>query len=276
MLSSALKNITFAFFDVETTGLNSCYGDKVCEVAILKSRNGRKISSFHSLVDPGCRGSPGAYAVNGITQKMLKGKPKFSQIAADILKLLKGAVMVCHNAPFDMGFLEVELDKVGISLPGCPVVDTLTLARRRFKFYSNSLGNVAESLGIKTVQEHRAMSDCILTQKVFQRFIENFEWRGITTLDELLSVQEGPSRKRWDEEFTLPPHLDEAVKNKKPLHLRYVSAEGKVSKRVVDPIQIERSGNCVYLVGYCRLRKAERMFRLDRIIELQPAKKGEG
>jgi DNA polymerase-3 subunit epsilon len=266
---SDIKEITFAFFDVETTGLEPYYGDKICEVAILKSRNGLQVGSFQSLVDPGRKISPGAYAVNGITLKMLKGKPKFSQLATDILRMLEGAVVVCHNAPFDLGFLEAELNWAGLSMPDYLVVDTLSLARRCFRFYSNSLGNVAESLGIKVRQEHRAMGDCITTQRVFQRFIENFKWRGITTLDELISLQNEPSRRRWNQEFVLPPHLYEAVENKRPLQLRYVSREGRMTERIVEPLQIERAGDYLYLVGHCRLREAERMFRLDRIVELK-------
>lgn len=267
MSERAIKDFTLAFFDVETTGLEPYYGDKICEVAILKIRNGRKISSFHSLVDPGRRISPGAYAVNGITHQMLKGKPKFAQIATDILRCLEGAVIVCHNAPFDMKFLEAELNDVKLSIPNSPVIDTLALARRCFRFYSNSLGHVAESLGIKLRQIHRAMSGCITTWRVFQRFIENFSWRGITTLDEILSLQNEPFRKRW---IALPPHLEEAVRNKRPLRIKYISREGKETYRIVEPIQIKRSRDYLYLVGYCHLREAERMFRLDRIVELQP------
>lgn len=269
MTKSEIKDITFAFFDVETTGLEPYFGDRVCEVAILKSRNGRKISSFQSLVDPGRRISPGAYAVNGITAQMLKGQPKFSQLTAEILGMLEGAVVVCHNAPFDLGFLEAELNWAGLSMPDYLVVDTLSLARRCFRFYSNSLGNVAESLGIKVAEEHRAMSDCITTQRVFQRFLENFKWRGITTLEAILSLQNEPSRKMWNQEFALPPHLSEAVENKKPLQLRYVSREGRETLRIVEPIQIERAGDYLYLVGHCRLRRLKRMFRLDRIVELK-------
>ncbi len=64
----------------------------------------------------------------------------------------------------------------------------LALARKHFRFSNNSLGRVAKSLRIKVSGEHRARSDCLITQKVFQGFIENFEGRGITTLDEILSL----------------------------------------------------------------------------------------
>ena len=183
-----LKDVTFAFFDVETTGLESSQGDKICEVAVLKARNGQHLESFHSLIDPGRMVSVGAYAVNGITQEMLNGKPKFNQIADKILKIFDNAVIVCHNASFDMGFLRAEFNMAGLVLPSYPVVDTLRIARRRFDFSSNSLSNIARSLGIKVEQSHRAMNDCITTQRIFQKFLDNFERRGIVTLDRLLNV----------------------------------------------------------------------------------------
>ncbi len=183
-----IKDITFAFFDVETTGLEHYSGDKICELAILKSRNGQNVSSFHTLIDPGRPISEGAYAVNKITPQMLKGKPKFSQIAEDILKKLKGTVIVCHNAFFDIGFLRAELNVLNLPFPSCPIVDTLSLARRYFDFWSNSLGNIARHLGIEIdyEQEHRAMGDVQTTQRIFQRFMQDFEKKGIDPLSEIL------------------------------------------------------------------------------------------
>ena len=105
MFSLSIKDITFAFLDVETTGLSPNCGDKICEIGVLRVRNGKRRRSFHSLVDPGREVSVGAYMVNGITKTMLKGKPRFSQIASCVLKMLDKAVIVCHNAPFDLGFL---------------------------------------------------------------------------------------------------------------------------------------------------------------------------
>jgi len=192
----SIKDTIFAFLDIETTGLDPRWGDKVCEVAILRTCNACNIDSFHSLIDPGREISPGAYAVNGITPAMLRGKPKFGEIAPKILEFLEGTVIVCHNAPFDPGFLEVELSEVGLCLPNCLIVDTLTLARRCFNFWSNSLGNVAKCLGIEISQEHRAMGDVLTTQKVFQKFIEDFHRRGVTALSEVLALQKEPSWKR--------------------------------------------------------------------------------
>lgn len=255
---------------METTGLSPREGDRVCEVAVLRVKDGKECGSFSTLINPEMPISPGAFYVNGITNAMLRGKPIFSEVAQKILNSLSDAVIVCHNSPFDMGFLEAELERLNLSLPTNPVIDTLFLARRCFRFWSNSLGAIAESLGIPLKTEHRAMADVRTTKEVLERFLDNFHWRGIRTLDEILGLQKAPTRRRFEKNYALPPHLEEAVQAKRPLHLVYVSRDGRKTERVVDPLEITEMNSQLYLVGRCRLRGGEeRMFRLDRIISLK-------
>jgi DNA polymerase-3 subunit epsilon len=184
-----LKNTVFAFVDAETTGLDPFRGDKICEIAVLRSRYKQKITSFHSLVDPGCNISHAAYAVNGITKEMLIGKPKFAEIATEILDILHRAVIVCHNAPFDIGFLESEINLAGLTMPEFPVIDTLIIARRYFNFRGNNLNNIARCLGIEVDRQHRAMSDVVTTEKIFWELIKDLQRRGeINALADVLSL----------------------------------------------------------------------------------------
>ncbi|MCX5657775.1 MAG: 3'-5' exonuclease [Candidatus Omnitrophica bacterium] len=101
-----LKDKKLAFLDVETTGLSPLCGDCICEVAILSCNGGEIENEFSSLINPRIPVSPGAYAVNRISENMLRRAPLFSEVAMDILKLLKDRIIVCHNAGFDLGFLE--------------------------------------------------------------------------------------------------------------------------------------------------------------------------
>jgi DNA polymerase-3 subunit epsilon len=105
-----LNQVAFALFDVETTGLSPAYGHRVCEVACLRVHDGLEVGSFESLVDPGRPISPGAFRVNRITPDMLSGAPTFAAVAGPFLALMEGAVLVAHNAPFDLGFLAAELE----------------------------------------------------------------------------------------------------------------------------------------------------------------------
>jgi DNA polymerase III epsilon subunit family exonuclease len=105
-----LDEVSFALFDVETTGLSPAYGHRVCEIACLRLEAGREVGRIEALVDPGRPISLGAYRVNRIEAEMLAGEPAFEHVAGDVLDLMQDAVLVAHNAPFDLGFLATELD----------------------------------------------------------------------------------------------------------------------------------------------------------------------
>jgi len=271
-----LSENEFTFFDVETTGLDPHYGDRICEVALLRCKNGKTLGSFQGLVNPERSISSGAYAVNGINQRMLKGKPIFKEIAPKVISLIENSIIVCHNAPFDLGFLHAECRREGIKIPASPVIDTLILARRCFRFYRNSLGDIALDLGINIAGVHRAMADVETTLAVFTRFMQDFKVRGITTLEEIFSLQASSRYQRPKGLSAIPPHLEEAVESKKPVKIKYVSAMGTHSVRTVEPKEIVSDRDYLYLIAYCRLRNAERNFRLDRIIEISPLEETDG
>jgi DNA polymerase-3 subunit alpha (Gram-positive type) len=100
--------------------------------------------------------------------------------------MLENSVLVAHNAEFDMGFLSMELEKIGLKLPRIPVVDTLSLARRNWKFKSNRLGNIAAELNISNENWHRALSDVEMTRKIFEHFISAFKAAGAVTVADLI------------------------------------------------------------------------------------------
>ena len=262
-----LKNRTLAVLDVETTGLNPNFGDRVCEVAVLRWKNGEIVKTFQTLVEPLRPVSPGAFAVNEITPAMLFGKPLFEEVAREVVSLLRGAVVVCHNAPFDFKFLIAECQMTGVKIPEVKVIDTLVLARKHFNFFSNRLGELAKNLGIRVHREHRALADVKTTLEVFLGLARVLEERGIGNLDQLIefTVEYAPYLKR--RETPVPPEIEEALGKKKLLQLKYVSADGEETERLVEPIELITAWDAVYLKAFCRLRKAERHFRLDRIVK---------
>jgi DNA polymerase-3 subunit epsilon len=144
--------------DVETTGIEPGDGHRICEVALLKFLRGDVIDSLVSLVNPIRPISPGASAVNGITDPMVAGAPLFGDLFPRILGFIEGDVLVFHNAPFDLSFLRNEARLAGGEWPGNPVVDTLALARRSGRFRSHSLSSVCRELGIGS-SFHRAEAD---------------------------------------------------------------------------------------------------------------------
>ena len=108
-LRTTIEDTPFAILDIETTGFHPYYGDRICEIAVLRVRNGKEENSFQSLINPGRPMSPGASSVNGITDEMVIDAPTFGNVVNKILPLFKDACIVCHNAPFDLGFVSNQM-----------------------------------------------------------------------------------------------------------------------------------------------------------------------
>jgi DNA polymerase III epsilon subunit family exonuclease len=264
-----LSGVTFALLDVETTGLSPSYGHRVCEVACLCVRDGVEVGSFESLVDPGRSISPGAFYVNRITPEMLAGAPVFESIAAPLLALLEDAILVAHNAPFDLGFLAKELAIAGCPQPTGPVVDTLALSRRLYHLASHSLTAVASALNVPVEPVHRAMSDVQVTRYVLEEMLWELDRRwGVTTLDQLLTFQGGSIPYPQPRDLPLPPPIAEALGSHGRVYMRYVDAQGQETERVVRPLYVDEQRGYLYLVAHCYRADALRTFRLDRVVEM--------
>lgn len=263
MLGQPLDALPFVFFDVETTGLMPAQGHRVCEVALLRVRGGSIEAQFDTLINPQCPLEAQALAINGITAELLEGAPRFAEIADDLLALLDGAVLVAHNAPFDLVFLMHEMEQVRRTVPQTPVIDTLLLARRLLRRQSYSLQSLAYDLGLCT-PTHRAMRDVLALRGLFEYLVAPLATQGITTLSGVLRCQRGlPLDKP---EPVPPPAVARALREGRRLRIVYASrATVEPVERIVQPMELlqERSG--VFLRAYCYLRNDLRSFALNRI-----------
>jgi DNA polymerase-3 subunit epsilon len=268
-LDQHLSDTTFAIFDVETTGLSPAYGHRVCEVACLCLRDGIELARFESLVDPARAISPGAARVNRITEEMLLGAPPFATVADPLLAMMEDAVLVAHNAPFDLGFLAVELEIARVPPPEGLVVDTLTLARRVYGFARNSLSAVAEALGVETGPAHRAMGDVWTTRHVLERTLWELERRwNVVTVRQLVDFQGGPIPYPQPRALPLPPTIADALETRGRVWMRYVDARGQETTRSIRPLHVQEQRGNLYLTAHCYRAGELRTFRLDRVVEM--------
>jgi DNA polymerase III epsilon subunit len=266
-----LSDVSFVILDTETTGLNPAFGDKIIEIALLKVRNREIIDRFESFINPGRPISPGASAINGITDEMVKFSPYFTQIVDQILAFIQDSVLVIHNAKFDLGFIASQLHLAKLSFPSNPVLDTIRLAKQAYpNLVSYSLGNLAGALDIVPEHLHRAMDDVEITARVFNKILTELGSRNITSLEDLLALQGGSIPfPESTEPVPLPKELEEAIKNKTKLTITYLSSSGTETIRTIEPIEVNILSDYVYLVAFCHLRGDNRTFRLDRIIEIK-------
>lgn len=268
-LEQLLREVTFALFDVETTGLSPAYGHRVCEVACLCVRGGVETGHFESLVDPERAISAGAFRVNRITPEMLVGAPPFSAITEPLLGLMEDSVLVAHNAPFDLGFLAKELELAKLAPPEGPIVDTLALSRRIYSSASHSLSAITRTLELPLEPTHRAMSDVQATRNLLDRILDDLESRwNVTTLAQVIDFQGGPIPYPHPRTLPLPPAIAEALESKGRVFMRYVDASGQETQRVVRPLSIGEQRGYLYLTAHCYWRDELRTFRLDRVVEM--------
>ena len=158
--------------DTETTGLDQSR-DRVIEIGAIKLLDGRPVSKFHAYLNPqGVDSHPDALAVHGIANDFLLDKPTFEDIHAVFLEFVAGSDLVIHNAPFDVGFLDAELERVGyLSTISeiCRVIDTFVLAKKQYPGQKNSLDALCKRFGISISHRslHGALLDADLLVKVY-------------------------------------------------------------------------------------------------------------
>lgn len=161
------------FLDTETTGLSAEGGDRVIEIGCVEMFS-RKLTgnNRHFYLNPGRDSHPDALRVHGITNEFLKDKPQFAAVADDLMAYLQGAEIVIHNASFDVGFLDKELQLIGRSgLTTCvaAITDTLAMAKEMYPGKRNSLDALCDRLGVDNSSRtlHGALLDAELLADVY-------------------------------------------------------------------------------------------------------------
>jgi DNA polymerase-3 subunit epsilon len=159
--------------DTETTGLSAAAGHRIIEIAAIEVDN-RSVTSnvFQVYVNPERSVDQGAFEVHGLSEEFLEDKPTFDLVVEDLLAFVKGSNVVMHNASFDVGFLNMELDKLGMGVfeDYCEeIIDSLTLARRLHPGRRNSLDALCERYSIDRSSRtlHGALIDTQLLAEVY-------------------------------------------------------------------------------------------------------------
>jgi DNA polymerase-3 subunit epsilon len=159
--------------DTETTGLNPRTGDRVIEVGCVELFN-RTLTgnNFHRYINPERDSDEGALAVHGLTTEFLSDKPRFHEIAEELREYIKGAEVIIHNAPFDLGFLNHEFQRLGLPAftEHCSgVIDTLVNAKEMHPGKRNSLDALCDRYGVSNAHRklHGALLDAELLADVY-------------------------------------------------------------------------------------------------------------
>jgi DNA polymerase III epsilon subunit family exonuclease len=191
-MSALLQETTFVVVDLETTGASPKKGAAITEIGAVKVKGGEIIGEFKSFVNPLSPIPEYITAMTGISDLMLADAPVIDEIFPTFLEFVGNhneAVLVAHNAPFDLSFLKSAAKDLDYEWPKYKTLDTVTIARQlltKEDVRDCKLGTLAQFFGTKTEPNHRALDDAKATTEILHGLFERLGSLEITTLDELL------------------------------------------------------------------------------------------
>ena len=179
-----LDDATYVVFDVETTGLSTAY-DTIIELAAVKIQDGKVVDKFERFANPHRPLTAKIIELTHITDDMLKDAPEVDDVIREFHEFIGDAIVVAHNASFDMGFLYTAYEKAGIKGVKHPVIDTLELSRLVNPTLKNHrLNTLCKKYGIELTQHHRAIYDTEATGHLLLHLLKDAKEKGIEYHDD--------------------------------------------------------------------------------------------
>ena len=277
----------FVVFDIETTGLNS-HTNKIIEIGAVKIKAGRIIDRYSQLINPGISIPYHITEITSITNEQVANQPKIDEVIGKFVEFIGDAVLVAHNAPFDMGFIKRDIKEyLNIDLESS-VIDTLQMARDLFPdFKKYGLGDLNKSLGLALEKHHRAVDDSQATANMFIIFLEKYKEKGIEYLKDINKGFEVNVKKQSLKNIMVQVKTQEGLKNMYKLvsegHIKYFgNKKARIPKSVLKEnreglivgsslsAHFMNSGELVELYLRHDLEKLEETAKFYDYIELLP------
>jgi DNA polymerase-3 subunit epsilon len=231
------------FLDTETTGLEHKLGHRIIEIGCVEMRNRRLTNRhFHRYINPERDIDAGALSVHGISLEFLQDKPRFADIAAEFLDFVRGAELIIHNASFDIGFLNAELDRLDmapINTVCHGVRDTLRMAKDLHPGKKNNLNTLCERYGVDNSRRtlHGALLDAEILAEVYVAMTRGQE----SLIMELARDGSGQSQTVEQTQTRVPGKAQRIVQAS--------TDELAEHEQVLTAIEKESKGKCLWLSG---------------------------
>lgn len=233
------------FLDTETTGLEHRLGHRVIEIGCVEMINRRLTNRhFHRYLNPDRDIDAGALAVHGISLEFLQDKPRFPEIADEFLDFVRGAELIIHNAPFDIGFLNAELallDMAPVETVCHGIIDSLRLAKELHPGKKNNLNVLCDRYGIDNSKRtlHGALLDAEILAEVYVAMT-----RGQESL--IMEVEQEENSQQESVLPTMPSGIPGNIQ-RTPLVLKATDEELAEHAQLLSSIQKESKGKCLWL-----------------------------
>uniref|UniRef100_UPI0035678354 PolC-type DNA polymerase III n=1 Tax=Fusobacterium nucleatum TaxID=851 RepID=UPI0035678354 len=230
----------FVVFDIETTGLNS-HTNEIIEIGAVKIKSGRIVDRYSQLINPGRPIPYHITEITSITDEQVANEPKIDKVIGKFVDFVGDAVLVAHNAPFDMGFIKRDIKKYLSIDYQCSVIDTLQMARDLFPDLKKyGLGDLNKTLGLALEKHHRAVDDSQATANMFIIFLEKYKEKGLEYMKDINTGFEVNVKKQSLKNVMVLVKIQAGLKNMYRLvseaHIKYF---GNKKARIPKSVLVE-------------------------------------
>ncbi len=261
-------------FDTETTGKYPLQSE-VCEIGAVKWKNGEIIDKFQSLIKPSVPMGEVVIKIHGITNEMVLDSPPISEVLPKFIDFIEGGLLIAHHAPFDLGFLATEMEKLSLQLPKNLSLCSSLLSRSLFPESKNHrLQTLIKFFNIEQGQAHRAFDDAVACLEVGLKCLEKFP-KDNTPWSEIFDIQGTAQGEPLDWNRFSINSLDsnyklivEGAKKQKQVAIKYSSGSNPGKPRYVYPVGVVRSLNGDFFISEEPGSSIAKRFIFSRLIEV--------
>jgi DNA polymerase III subunit epsilon len=269
-LDHSIQHYPIVAFDTETSGAYPIESE-IVELGAVKWHEGKIVARFQTLLKPSRPMSPENMAIHGITNEMVATAPEMKNEIAKFLEFIDGTVLLAHHAPFDLGFLAVEIEKSGLAFPNNLQLCTSLISRALLATTNHKLQTLVKELGLTGGEAHRAYDDAYACLQVFFKSCEKVSDN--VTLNRVLEIQKKilnwDKYRIWSSNDPKLISLAKAAQQHKTVQIVYEGGQSKGKPRPVTPMGIVRNPDGDYIHAVCGLDSERKRFYLDKILDFE-------
>lgn len=267
-LSNLSETHTIVAFDTETSGAFPIESE-VVELGAVKWQNGRIIEKFSTLLKPSKPLTPDNIRIHGITNEMVADSPKMSTEIIKFCEFIDNSVLVAHHAPFDLGFVAIEIEKHKLNFPNTLNLCSSLISRALLNTTNHKLQTLIKELDLVGGAAHRAYDDAYACLQVLFKAFEKLEPEA--TLQRALDIQiKDLSWKNYSLAGLSDPKnkiLLEAMQVQMTVNIVYQGGQTKNKTRPIKPYGLVRNPDGDYISAECGLDLQRKRFYLDKILD---------
>lgn len=256
-------------FDTETSGQYPIESE-IIELGAVKWFDGKIVDRFQTLLKPSRPLEKENIRIHGITNEMVADAPKMQDKILSFCEFIDGSILIAHHAPFDLGFLTLDIEKSGLRFPSTIQLCTSLLSRALLTTTNHKLQTLIKELNLIGGDAHRAYDDAYACLQVFFRCLDKMN--SPITLEKLLSIQKKQiawnKYQIWTSEQNHLIMLAEAARDQRSVQISYKGGQTRDVMRPIQPIGIVRNPDGDYVAAICGIDHQKKRFYIDKIAKV--------